>query len=207
MRSTSQEWRNNLMLMLNKLEYIKDIPKNNPTGTHIHVGCGKNVLTGFKNIDKYFPHPEILAYDMFELPFESRTIDTIYSSHSLEHLPIRQAKLAISKWYDILKSGGMLYLAVPDLEEILLVMTDPNVSEDAKEFWYLYTLFGYQADCSDLNNAYDLNAPTDYGQFHQCGFTKRMITKTLVAQGFNIEQIYNYDGYATPSIWVEARKY
>ena len=206
MRSKSKEWRDNLMIMLNKTENIKKLPDTNPSGTHINVGCGKNIFNGFKNIDKYFKHPDILPYDMYELPFEKNTIDTIYSSHSLEHLPIRQAKTTLKNWHNTLKTNGMLYLAIPDLEEIMSILVDPTIDENLKEFWYMYTLFGYQADCSDLNNASRLDIPVDKGQFHTCGFTKNMIKRNLVSYGFNIETIFNYDGYATPSIWVEARK-
>jgi SAM-dependent methyltransferase len=206
MRSESQEWQDNLQYMLIKLEQINNLPKEKTFDKHLHVGCGKNVLEGFINIDKYFKHPEILPYDMFELPFEHNSIDTIYSSHSLEHLPIRQAKLALLNWHKLLKGGGMLYLAIPDLEEIMLIMTDPTVDDERKEYWYMYTLFGYQADCSDLENAYRLDIPIDYGQFHQCGFSKSMISRILTTSGFSIEKIMNYDGYATPSIWIEARK-
>jgi len=143
---------------------------------------------------------------MYELPFEKNTIDTIYSSHSLEHLPIRQAKITLKNWHNILKTNGMLYLAIPDLEEIMSILVDPTIDDNLKEFWYMYTLFGYQADCSDLNNAFRLDIPVDQGQFHTCGFTKNTIKRNLVSYGFNIETIFNYDGYATPSIWVEARK-
>lgn len=206
MRSISQQWKANLQDMLTKLEQIKKMPKDRPLDKHLHVGCGKNVLEGFINVDKYFKHPDILPYDMFALPFEHNSIDTIYSSHSLEHLPIRQAKLALLNWYKLLKTGGILYLAIPDLEEIMLIMLDPTIPEERKEYWYMYTLFGYQADCSDLANAYKLDIPVDYGQFHQCGFSKNMITRILTTSGFNVEKIMNYDGYATPSIWIEAKK-
>ena len=201
-RSRSLEWQHNLQKMLLKLDGIKRLPETRPGEKHLHVGCGKNVFQGFTNIDKYYQHPDILNIDMFQLSFEN--IATIYSSHSLEHLPIRQAKMCLNNWAKSLKSGGMLYLAIPDLEEIMLILTDPNVEEDKKEYWYMYTLFGYQADCSDLGNAYRLEIPVDLGQFHTCGWSKKMIERDLVKAGFKIVELYNYDGYATPSIWIEA---
>jgi len=204
MRSRSIEWKNNLSKMLNRLEYIKSLPKEGKTC--LHVGCGKNIFEGFINIDKYYIDGRVLNYDMDKLPYSPNTISAIYSSHALEHLPIRRAKLCIENWYSVLESGGMLYLAIPDLDEIMYILLDPNVSEDAKEYWYMYTLFGYQADCSDLENAYRTNIPEDLGQFHTCGFSKKTISKLLTDKGFVVQDIYNYDGYATPSIWVEAKK-
>jgi len=206
MRSRSPEWNSNLLRMLNKLEEVKKLPEHSPDGTHIHVGCGKEIFDGFLNIDKYYNDDRVLKYDMYQLPYAEDTISTIYSSHSLEHLPIRHAKMCLSNWYGILNKGGMLYLAIPDLEEIMLILTDPSVPDTHKEYWYMYTLFGYQADCSDLENAYKLDIPVDRSQFHTCGFSKKSISGLLVGCGFEIQDIYNYVGYATPSIWIEAKK-
>lgn len=206
MRSRSIEWRDNLVKMLGRLEYIKQLPNLNKNDTYLHVGCGKNILDGFVNVDKYYIDSRVLNYDMYKLPNCPNSVSAIYSSHSLEHLPIRHAKMGIENWYSVLKPGGVLYLAIPDLEEIMHILLDPNISDNDKEYWYMYTLFGYQADCSDLENAYKTDIPVDYGQFHTCGFSKRSISKLLIDKGFAIQDIYNYDGYNTPSIWVEARK-
>jgi hypothetical protein len=206
MRSRSVEWKNNLVKMLERLEYIKQLPKQQTESVCLHVGCGKNILDGFINIDKYYDDSRVINCDMYKLPQSPNSISAIYSSHALEHLPIRRAKMCIENWYSILKQKGVLYLAIPDLEEIMHIFLDPNVPDNAKEYWYMYTLFGYQADCSDLENAYRNDIPVDPGQFHTCGFSKKSISKLLTDNGFVIQDIYNYDGYATPSIWVEAKK-
>ena len=207
MRSRSVEWKNNLVKMLGRLEYIKQLPKKQTeSNICLHVGCGKNILDGFVNIDKYYDDSRVINCDMYKLPHSPNSVSAIYSSHALEHLPIRRAKMCIENWYSILAQEGMLYLAIPDLEEIMHIFLDPNVPDTSKEYWYMYTLFGYQADCSDLENAYRNDIPVDPGQFHTCGFSKKSISKLLTDNGFVIQDIYNYDGYATPSIWVEAKK-
>ena len=98
MKSKGPEWTNNLQVMLKRLEEIKKIPTNEK-GIHLHLGCGPHVLEGFINIDKYYKHKQVLQYDMYEIPFGENTVDTIYSSHALEHLPIRYANAALYNWF------------------------------------------------------------------------------------------------------------
>lgn len=205
MRSKGSEWTSNLQVMLAKLEDIKQIPSHEK-GTHLHLGCGPHILAGFINIDKYYEDKQVLQYDMYELPFMENTIDTIYSSHALEHLPIRCANAALVNWHRVLRKNGNLFLAVPDLEEIMHILLDPMVSEDSKWNWYVYTLFGYQVTPGLPHNPTGGLPPVDRGQFHTTGFTKARLTALLESVGFSIIKLFNYDGWSTPSIWVEAKK-
>jgi len=68
----------------------------------------------------------------------------------------------------------------------------------------MYTLFGYQLDPNkkDLN----LDAPVDLGQFHTSGYTEYTLSQEFFQNGFYIKNLYRYDGWSTPSIFVEAVK-
>jgi len=204
-RSKKGEWITNLQRMLGRLEIVKKTPSIEK-GIHLHLGCGKEILDGFINIDKYFKHNQVLQCDMMHLPFTENSVDTIYSSHSLEHLPIRPANATLCHWQKVLRKGGMLYIAVPDLEEVCSIMADPNVSEEAKWDWYVYVLFGYQIDVDSKADSCDASLPIDQGQFHTTGFTKNRLNTLLSKTGFEIIQMFNYDGWSTPSIWCEAKK-
>lgn len=201
----SPEWQSNLNRMLARLEEVKALPMMEP-GLHLHMGCGPNILPGYQNIDKFHEHPDIIKYDMYDPRYEENSVSSIYSSHSLEHLPIRLAKLALINWNRVLKLGGRLHLAIPDLEDIMRTMLDPDVSLHVKENWYMYTLFGYQVDPNLYSNNIALDLPVCAGQFHQCGFTKDTIRHYLSNTGYKVVDIFNYNGYDTPSIWVEAVK-
>lgn len=205
MQSTSVEWKMNLEKMLGTLEKIKQLPVVEP-GVYLHMGCGPQVLEGFVNIDKYQKGEGILQVDMAHPPFTANTATAIYSSHSLEHLPFREARLALKNWGKVLKANGKLYLAIPDLEEIMRIMLDPAVGLHHKWNWYVYTLFGYQVDPSKYAEDPSLDLPSDPGQYHTCGFSKETIRHFLVDSGFVVDEIYNYDGWSTPSMFVEAHK-
>lgn len=172
---------------------------------NIHVGCGSKILPNFTNIDKYVKKDNIINYDVKALPYDTSSIDLVYSNHMLEHLPFRQNKLALREWFRILRSGGELILGIPDIELIMRKLLDPYLEENHRT-WFLYTLFGYQADSSNTNAFFDLNAPDDLGQYHCSGYSLLTIQDELMSLGFSIQEIYNYDGYDTPSIFVKAIK-
>lgn len=199
------DWSNkNRDLMLQRVEEIKQKAKSD-SGKFLHLGCGPQILEGFDNIDKYYDDPRVISQDMANLSrYATGSIDLIYSSHALEHLPYRHAQRALLEWARVTRREGMIYLAIPDLEWTCQIMTDPKVDPQLKDTWFHYTLFGYQTD-SNIKNP-GLNAPEDPSQFHLCGFTKRSISNFLSGAGFKIINLYNYNGWDTPSIWVEAQR-
>ena len=71
-------------------------------------------------IDKFTAGEErgkkILNYDVEELPYEPNSIDVIYNSHLLEHIPFVRVPQVLKHWYSLLKPGGYLIINVPDLE-------------------------------------------------------------------------------------------
>lgn len=180
---------------------IKKLPESG--GKHIQLGCGKSIYPGFINIDAYFEHPDVLKSDFSEgLAFADSSLDSIFSSHSLEHIPHRKIPFVIDEGFRALKSGGKFYLAVPDLDVICYRILDPNIPEDSLE-WYYYCLFGYQINS---NHPYDVDKshllPVDYGQFHTSGFTEKRLKKLFT--NWQITEMFKYDGWRTPSIYMEA---
>jgi len=185
---------------IQKLESIKKLPKSG--GLYLHLGCGPHILDNWINIDKYYEDPRVIKEDIYNL--DCKEVDGIYSSHSLEHLPIRHARLALKNWYKILKKGGVLYLAIPDLEETMRKILDSTITFTHRYFWYMHCLFGYQTDSS--NTSPSLDSEIDLGQFHTCGFTEELIRFYLNEDGFKVRELFKYDGWSTPSIYLEAEK-
>jgi SAM-dependent methyltransferase len=184
---------------------IKQLP-NSQSGLHLHLGCGPKFLAGFVNMDAYHEDSNVIKHDYSKgLPFASNSVDSIYSSHSLEHLPHRRAVFAIQNWYSVLKVGGKVYLAVPDLEVIMSKILDPSVKESDKD-WFYYCLFGYQTSSEVHWNNKNLDLPIDPGQFHTTGFTMKRLEYLFALNKFKIEEMFAYDGWGTPSIYLETIK-
>lgn len=72
--------------------------------------------TGHVRQDEDTP-PDMVAdyagkgYDGFRLPFDDFTVDTVHSSHVLEHLT--GAALFLREWFRVLRVGGTMILFVP----------------------------------------------------------------------------------------------
>jgi SAM-dependent methyltransferase len=52
-------------------------------------------------------------------PYADGTFDYVYSSHLLEHLYHQRAIFCVNEIYRILKKGGIVRIAVPDLDRII----------------------------------------------------------------------------------------
>lgn len=121
----------------------------------LHLGCGTIAPLDWINIDnswnawlaKYpflrklikmtgiikgnlldIPWPKnILLHDITTgLPFKDNSIDYIYSSHSLEHLYLEQAKKLLKECYRILKPKGIIRIVIPDLKALVTEYTSVN---------------------------------------------------------------------------------
>ncbi len=85
----------------------------------LNVGCGNHFHPAWVNVDIQSQHPGVMAYDILEgLPFPDGVFDLVYHSHVLEHLPGWRAEPFLADCVRLLKTGGILRVAIPDLETI-----------------------------------------------------------------------------------------
>jgi glycosyltransferase involved in cell wall biosynthesis len=85
----------------------------------LNLGCGDSFHSDWVNLDLACAHPEVLAYDLhLGIPFADDSFDVIYHSHVLEHLERPYAEHLARECFRALKPGGLLRVAVPDLEDI-----------------------------------------------------------------------------------------
>jgi predicted SAM-dependent methyltransferase len=85
----------------------------------LHVGCGKNYLESWINLDNNSDYNIFrldINHDMRDpLPFHNNTFDFIYNEHFLEHLEVEEGKAVLKDFMRVLKKGGVLRIAMPDL--------------------------------------------------------------------------------------------
>jgi len=172
----------------------------------LHLGCGTNYLHGWINIDLY-PTSErgntVCEADVFhdicklDECYQENTIDEIYLCHVFEHLDKKEATIALSCWYKILKPGGILTIYVPDANKIMkgclglytmeeaqippppganpmqIDWTHPPVrlckdDDTSKEEWFFYL---------EGTHEYD-------GEIHKCHYTPHRMSILLEKNGF-----------------------
>jgi predicted SAM-dependent methyltransferase len=106
-----------------------------------NLGAGNKPLPGYNNRDIKTGHP---CYPLEH--FNDEVADEVRASHLLEHLSFREANEAMIEWFRVLKPGGVIKIAVPDVQKAL-------AATDGKHLFYL---MGGQTDEHDFHrSAYD----------------------------------------------------
>jgi predicted SAM-dependent methyltransferase len=87
---------------------------------YLNLGCGSRFHPGWINLDAVPSSPAVLAHDLrLGIPFPDRSFELVYHSHVLEHFSKEKAPAFIKDCYRVLQPGGVLRIAVPDLERIV----------------------------------------------------------------------------------------
>lgn len=88
--------------------------------TRINIGCGKFPRAGWINLDnKVRPGVDCVADLRGDLPFPEASVDYAVAIHVLPHIRLDALPAALGRIRRILKPGGVLRLALPDLEKAI----------------------------------------------------------------------------------------
>jgi predicted SAM-dependent methyltransferase len=82
----------------------------------LNIGCGKSQFAGWLNLDGNVMHRPDMWLDVRRgLPFRERSVDAIYACHFFEHFYLRELNPVLAECRRILREGGCLRIAVPNL--------------------------------------------------------------------------------------------
>lgn len=86
----------------------------------LHLGCGDKKIEGYVNIDtRYLPSVDEINDVSILKNYKNDSVEVIYASHVLEHFSRWTYKSVLKRWFDLLKEGGVLRIAVPNFEAIV----------------------------------------------------------------------------------------
>jgi len=152
----------------------------------LDIGCGNQKAEGYTGVDAYV-ETDIKA-EMWEIPLEDASVEGIYSSHALEHVPMAKVQQVLQEWFRLLQPGGALVLQVPNLDYAARFWLTHKLEDHA---WAEQILFGNQAH---------------EGEFHKCGFTPLGLQGDLQQAGFIVDQIAILWAYNQETLQARARK-
>jgi len=88
---------------------------------YLNLGCGSHYSTKkeWTNIDFVSSGDGVIAHNLLKgIPCDSNSFDLVYHSHVLEHFSKEDGETFIAECFRVLKPGGTLRIAIPDLEQI-----------------------------------------------------------------------------------------
>ncbi len=106
------------------------------------------------------------------LPFESRSVDFVFTEHFVEHVHLGQARRLFDECARILRPGGVLRISTPDLRTLVQAYLDGDVGEWADMKWRPST------PCDLLNEGMRL-----WG--HRYLWDEEQLTRVLRSRGFS----------------------
>lgn len=116
----------------------------------LHIGCGRNILSGYLNVDK-IKNPgvdKVMDLNKLPYPFPNNTFDEIYADNILEHLD--DLDTIMKELHRIMKKKGLLKIKVPHYSQIG-AFSDPT----HKRFFTYQTFDFYTGDVPDFDYYYD----------------------------------------------------
>ena len=127
----------------------------------LNLGCWHRYIPGWVHIDLCdLPHIDYKSSIDDLSMFGDETVDVIYSSHSLEYFDRKQVGVVLKEWARVLKSDGVLRVAVPDFDALLSVYKKTNelntilgplygameiTTEDGEATLYHKTVYNFEA--------------------------------------------------------------
>ncbi len=83
----------------------------------LHVGCGNRPISGWCNVDVSHLNESVQYVDALKrLPFEDESFQYVFSEHFIEHLPFEDGIKFFKESCRVLRRGGVLRTATPDLD-------------------------------------------------------------------------------------------
>lgn len=181
----------------------------------LNLGCAAQPIKGYINIDldtvetmkERYPEADIdngtkiYQYDIFNLPYESSSVDEVRCDSLIEHLSFVEEKSFFEETTRVLKKGGKVTFSTPDFEDT--VKRWLKAEDNWKDF--------YRNDTDAIKNqhwfgqySYTMNQRWGYltasifgsqngdGQFHKNCYTEGKIIAILNFMGYEGIEVERY---------------
>lgn len=85
----------------------------------LNLGCGSHYHKEWTNIDFVSNSDYVKSHNLLDgIPYPNKSFDVVYHSHVLEHFSKKDGLIFLKECYRVLKTQGVIRIAVPNLEEI-----------------------------------------------------------------------------------------
>lgn len=123
-------------LKIGRQKKIKEYIKKNKV-KKLQIGCGLNMTKDWLNTDIYPTNKQIAYLNASEkFPLENNSFDYVYSEHVFEHLKFNIANNYLKESFRILKKGGKIRIAMPNIHFLMNIMKNPDLDLHKKYITY-----------------------------------------------------------------------
>jgi len=125
----------------------------------LQVGAGGNTLAGWLNTDVYPSVSGVVYLDATKpFPLRDGTLDYIFGEHQIEHLTYDEGLFMLRECWRVLKHGGRIRIATPDLEAMIGLYTSNKSDLQQRYIKWMTDRYMPQTcvyhECFVLNNAF-----------------------------------------------------
>lgn len=175
-----------------------------PRSSYLQIGSGQNILENFENLDFYSfskRNRKVTRHDLrFPLPYPDQSFTGVFTEHCMEHLHANEVFRLMREICRVLKPGGVLRCAVPDLEKYINFYVgkpvDPEFSmysSGCEAIWSLTQNWGH-ISVWDANMMTQKLREAGFSEAHQVGFR----------EGRNPDLLIDQESRRWESLYVEA---
>ena len=146
----------------------------------LNLGCGGNIMQGWLNCDLDYSRATAYMDLTRAFPLPDKSFDIVFAEHVIEHLGLAEFKGFLRETARVLKPGGVVRLATPDLD-FYLSLSSGEETEDKRSFKaWLAKRKGVPDD--GLIPVYAVNFMFEHG--HRFVFNEPFLRSCLVEAGF-----------------------
>ena len=96
-----------------------------PAPRMLNLGCGHRFHHAWENVDIAPQDPAVRRADISQgIPYPDRHFDVVYHSHMIEHIRLHAVPRFLQDCRRVLKPGGIMRIATPDLERLCAAYLD-----------------------------------------------------------------------------------
>ncbi len=108
----------------------------------LEIGSGNTVLEGWLGTDLKPRHDDVVEMDATKrFPLPDSCLDFVHAEHLIEHISYKQGQRTLSECRRVLKPGGVIRLATPDLERLVAVYRGDAGPEGEHYLQWVYSAY------------------------------------------------------------------
>jgi predicted SAM-dependent methyltransferase len=175
----------------------RDYCKHN-TCHKLYLGCGDLLMPGWLNADAYPRRSGVYCFNATKrFPFPDASFDFVYSEHMIEHIPFAGAKVMMGEIFRVLKPGGRVRIATPDLDRLMALKT--TVPTPLQRDYIDFSIATFAPEAINKNPCFVINSfVRDWG--HTFIFDRETLADLMRHCGFAEVSVHEAGESAVPEL-------